>query len=404
MSLPTGSKLVDYLNSIIDEKGWSKDSPDILNEVASYIRNCAKYTLDFDSNIYKQEDMVYAFLTIYKQGICQHFAAAGTLMFRALGFPARYVTGMVATVKANVLTEVKNTQGHAWVEVYLDGKGWVPVEVTGGGPGTDDGDDNNGRTALTITPVTTYAQYTNQTIYPKQEVMGLSKLKGYTYDVDISGEKSSAGTWTTNIESFVLYDADGNDVTNEFAITYKVGKLQIYYSIIEVTTISMEKMYDGKPLTCSTQPTYTGGLMPGHKITFKMTASVTDVDLSNVTKNTTEVNIIDENNGNANVTGQYKIVKKFGTLTITRRTIKIITASDSRVYNGTALVCHERQLEGSLADGDELSITFTGSQTEVGSSENTAIVKVLRNGVNVTSNYNISTQRGTLTVTAPKDI
>jgi len=58
------------------------------------------------------------------------------LMFRYYGIPARYVEGYLVT-----LDDVKDKEGysviplseknaHAWVEIYQDGLGWVPVEVT----------------------------------------------------------------------------------------------------------------------------------------------------------------------------------------------------------------------------------------------------------------------------------
>ena len=31
------------------------------------------------------------------------------------------------------VTRVNSDKAHAWVEIYLDGIGWIPVEVTGGG-------------------------------------------------------------------------------------------------------------------------------------------------------------------------------------------------------------------------------------------------------------------------------
>jgi hypothetical protein len=65
-----------------------------------------------------------------------HYATAATLMFRYYGIPARYVEGYLVT-----LDDVKDKEGysviplpeknaHAWVEIYQDGLGWVPVEVT----------------------------------------------------------------------------------------------------------------------------------------------------------------------------------------------------------------------------------------------------------------------------------
>lgn len=84
-------------------------------------------------------DIVENFLENSKEGFCVHFASAGTMLLRQMGCPARYVSGYV--VKKNsfrsdgndgYISEIKDSQSHAWVEIYLDDFGWVPVEMTPG--------------------------------------------------------------------------------------------------------------------------------------------------------------------------------------------------------------------------------------------------------------------------------
>ena len=53
-------------------------------------------------------------------------------MYRALGIPARVVDGFAFTTVAGSYVDVRRSDEHAWVEVYIDGLGWLPVEVTGG--------------------------------------------------------------------------------------------------------------------------------------------------------------------------------------------------------------------------------------------------------------------------------
>lgn len=86
------------------------------------------------------EDFVTHFLQ-EKRGYCIHFATAGALLLRVQGIPARYVTGYVANLNSQGVGSVRDSDAHAWVEVYVDGYGWHPVEMTpgyaGGGNGVD---------------------------------------------------------------------------------------------------------------------------------------------------------------------------------------------------------------------------------------------------------------------------
>ena len=75
-------------------------------------------------------DPIYYFLTESQRGYCMHYASAATLMLRAAGVPARYVSGFAADIPKGRQTDVPDRAAHAWVEVWVDGFGWYPVEVT----------------------------------------------------------------------------------------------------------------------------------------------------------------------------------------------------------------------------------------------------------------------------------
>ena len=75
------------------------------------------------------EDFVAYFLTESHRGYCVHYASAATMLLRMQGIPARYVSGYTAQIEDGE-TLVPDSAAHAWVEIYLDGYGWYPVEVT----------------------------------------------------------------------------------------------------------------------------------------------------------------------------------------------------------------------------------------------------------------------------------
>ena len=145
LQIPADTKL--YLDGVIKDNNFSKTDADIISKVAKFIKHSAKYNLYYDKTLDNQVDVVVAFLADYKEGICQHYATAGTMLFRALGIPARYVIGYAGNVVANELTEITTGDAHAWVEVYIEGRGWVKVEVTGSSdsnPGEGGGSGSGG--------------------------------------------------------------------------------------------------------------------------------------------------------------------------------------------------------------------------------------------------------------------
>jgi transglutaminase-like putative cysteine protease len=72
------------------------------------------------------------FLFDTKKGFCEHFASAFTVLVRAAGIPARVVTGYQGG-EYNEMGEyllVRQSDAHAWSEVWLEGQGWVRVDPT----------------------------------------------------------------------------------------------------------------------------------------------------------------------------------------------------------------------------------------------------------------------------------
>lgn len=128
-----------------------------IDYVKNYLEKNTKYTLS-PGSVPKGKDFVEYFLYENKKGYCTHYASAAVLMLRAMGVPARYVEGYAigpsqASQKETgtnqnvgvydgetrrqsympmVEISVKDSDAHAWAEVYIDGCGWLPVECTPG--------------------------------------------------------------------------------------------------------------------------------------------------------------------------------------------------------------------------------------------------------------------------------
>lgn len=111
--------------------------------VAAWLKSQGTYSLELDE-LPTGTDAVEYFLSTSKEGFCEHFASAGTLILRELGVPARYTTGYIAksgamkAANGKYMTSVLDSYAHAWTEIYLDNYGWIPIEMTPGYSGSTD--------------------------------------------------------------------------------------------------------------------------------------------------------------------------------------------------------------------------------------------------------------------------
>ncbi len=117
--------------AIAAEAGLDASQAEIIDRVASFIRDNGTY--DIKTEAYQSDDYAVYFLTQSHRGYCVHFATAAVALFRALEIPARITEGFLVQGESGQYVDVKGEDAHAWVEVYVDGLGWIPVEVTGRG-------------------------------------------------------------------------------------------------------------------------------------------------------------------------------------------------------------------------------------------------------------------------------
>ena len=102
--------------------------------IETYLR-AIPYTLDLPAPPPNREVTDY-FLFDLRQGFCDYYATAMVVLARAVGLPARFVTGYVSgtyhAVDARYV--VSAADAHSWVEIYFPDYGWIEFEPTGGRP------------------------------------------------------------------------------------------------------------------------------------------------------------------------------------------------------------------------------------------------------------------------------
>lgn len=77
-------------------------------------------------------DPVDEFLFETRSGFCEHYASSFTVLMRAAGVPARVVTGYLGGELNPVdgYLVVRQSEAHAWSEVWIENEGWVRVDPT----------------------------------------------------------------------------------------------------------------------------------------------------------------------------------------------------------------------------------------------------------------------------------
>ncbi len=155
---------VDELCRKLNLSGLSVE--ETVEAVRVYFQDEVPYTVK-PGKTPKGEDFVNYFLEENPKGYCVHFASTAVLMFRNMGIPARYVEGYAISIDqvydgeivedrlykdyfdgyntlgetALVQVNATDADAHAWVEIYEEGKGWYPVDITPAAESEEDTSD-----------------------------------------------------------------------------------------------------------------------------------------------------------------------------------------------------------------------------------------------------------------------
>lgn len=102
----------------------------LINAVLDLLRT-GGYAYTLDPGVFGQHT-ADEFWFDRKQGFCEHIASSFVILLRALDIPARIVTGYQGGERNAVdgFWTVRQSDAHAWAEVWLAGQGWVRVDPT----------------------------------------------------------------------------------------------------------------------------------------------------------------------------------------------------------------------------------------------------------------------------------
>ena len=418
--------LREFLLQYLEDRGIIvedyNDQLALIRDVAACVRTASWYNIKMadtaaSEKAYKGKDIVTHFLTSDTGGVCRHYAMTATMIYRALGLPARYVYGFAVPTEQNkwvIWGDDMWEQGHAWTEIYLSGYGWVPVEVTGSSsdapwipeypedsewyPDDYDGEgfpwypDEDGE----------YPWYPGE-----DEGDGEGDIPGGGGDNSSGtpggdnssgkpgGDNSSSGSGGNSSSSDYRPDestGDKDDTPDDDTDDDDDSKK--YDVTVRVITPSAEMVYDGTPLY---DTNIIVEFVDGVEYEWEI-AKKTSIKTVGIYKNVIVINVYDETGKKLRV----KQISAFGTLEIKAR--KLIITTESAMESGDeafVLTCEKYTVEGLLSE-HKANVVITGEQVGPGSSQNTIDISKLKiktvTGTDVTKNYEIIYKYGTLTV------
>ncbi|MCR5272619.1 MAG: InlB B-repeat-containing protein [Lachnospiraceae bacterium] len=196
-----------------------------------------------------------------------------------------------------------------------------------------------------------------------------------TFDITAAG--------TTNLENYNITETPGT-----LEITANTSKLVI-------TADNGEKEYDGTALTVSTASLTEGTLPEGAVITAENTGSQTNAGASDNILSSYKITL-----GGKDITGYYtNVEKRNGSLNVSKKNVVLLSATDEKKYDGTALTNANYTFEDGTAfvEGEGITITSSASIIDKGEIDNT-FAYAANDGTNL-NNYTISANYGKLKVT-----
>ena len=265
---------------------------------------------------------------------------------------------------------------------------------------------------ITISAKPVSSEYTGSAVNATEnEITSGSLATGDSIkSVEYTGGPVNVGTGTSTPSAAVIVDANGNDVTANYNITYSGAEVTVskYSGEVVITAKDATKPYDGSALTASNDVTVSG-LLGSDTVDATVSGEATVPGKDGTAK---IGDYVIKNAAGEKVNDNYANIKLVdGKLSVTKRDITVTTGSASKAYDKTALTTKADDYSitsGSLVSGQKLTLTLSGTQTEPGSSKNTVKEGSLKisdeQGRDYTAYYNVTIKEGTLEVTGVKVI
>lgn len=204
-------------------------------------------------------------------------------------------------------------------------------------------------------------------------------------------EHQTVGVYA-NAPTYVILDAAGDDVTEQYDITEDFGNIVISPRSITLYAPNCSKIYDGTPLEPE-RIQVRGELAPGHQFQLTGANSLTLPGQEPIAPSYAILSADGQD-----VTDQYSIESELGTLTVSPIPLSIHTGSATATYAYQELTAPNwKHASGKLLEGHQLSVTVTTVLQDVGTVPNEALATVTdAEGRDLSHLYDIRITCGTL--------
>ena len=244
--------------------------------------------------------------------------------------------------------------------------GAIKVTVTGQGnyAGSVDRTYRIAPAPLTVSTPSASGVYNGNALTAAGSISGF--VNGESAPFETTGSQTEVGT-SDNTYAIDWAAADATAKQANYTVSETVGKLTVteFAGRVVATPGSYSGTYDGQAHGVDVT---VSGLPEGYSVkAARSNATATDAtDEAGVTASVDELVIV--NAQGEDVTGKLDIEKQVGTIKIAPAEYYVVTEGAFKVYDGTALTAPGK-IAG-LVNGEEASLSVTGSQTDAGSSAN----------------------------------
>ena len=270
-----------------------------------------------------------------------------------------------------------------------------------------------GTLTITPAPITLRAPSASKT-YDGTPLKAEDYGYGYDGNTDLANDFKSISvdgsqTMVGSSASSVTYELKQGKIPNNYNIQCVPGTLTITpvmdEVLVKIKGNTANVTYDGKlhsvegyAVDSISNPLYTA-----NDFTYNGVAKAEGTDAATYPMNLAETRFENTNTNFENV--RFEVVTD-GSLTISKRPVTLTSADLTKVYDGTVLTNGDTPVTvggDGFADGEGATYDFTGSQTDVGKSENTFTYKAEEGTNTKLTNYAITTEFGMLEVTPVTD-